>query len=81
MFVFIKHPVKFVVYPVCEKQDSQHIHLCFFFLFPDVGYNMYKKNYVAPKQNEGLDEIINIEFVPKFDSEVEEKIFHYYTES
>lgn len=47
----------------------------------DVGYNMYKKNYVAPTQSEGLDEIIQIEFLPKFDSETEEKIFHYYTES
>lgn len=48
---------------------------------PDVGYNMYKKNYVEPKQSEGLDEIIHIEFMPKFDSEKDEKIFHYYTES
>ncbi|CAF1311512.1 unnamed protein product [Adineta steineri] len=48
---------------------------------PDVGYNMYKKNYVVPKASEGLDEITTIDFVPKFDSETHEKIFHYYTES
>lgn len=42
---------------------------------------MYKKNYAAPTMNEGLDEIIQIEFQPKFDSETDEKIFHYYTES
>jgi hypothetical protein len=51
------------------------------FFFADVGYNMYKKNYVAPSPTEGLDEIIPIEFAPKFDSEGHEKIFHYYTES
>ena len=28
-----------------------------------------KKNYVAPNQSEGLDEVIQIEFTPKFDSE------------
>ncbi|CAF3894858.1 unnamed protein product [Rotaria sordida] len=48
---------------------------------PDVGYNVYKKNYEAPKANEGLAEIINIDFIPKFDTETHEKIFHYYTES
>ena len=32
-------------------------------------------------QSEGLDEIIHIEFAPKFDSETHEKIFNYYTES
>jgi hypothetical protein len=54
----------------------------FFFLsLLDVGYNMYKKNYVAPQQSEGLDEIIQIDFTPKFDSETHEKMFHYYTES
>ncbi len=42
---------------------------------------MYKKNYEAPKQSEGLEEIIQIDFVPKFDSDEHEKIFHYYTES
>jgi bifunctional polynucleotide phosphatase/kinase len=42
---------------------------------------MYKKNYEAPKTSEGFDEIIQIEFTPKFDSEKHEKMFHYYTES
>jgi hypothetical protein len=83
MFVFIKHPVTFVEYPVCHNKILHTSNFVFFNFvsFADVGYNMYKKNYVAPKQSEGLDEIIDIEFVPKFDSEVQEKFFHYYTES
>lgn len=48
---------------------------------PDVGYNMYKKNYQEPKTNEGISEITHIEWSPKFDSDLHEKIFHYYTES
>jgi bifunctional polynucleotide phosphatase/kinase len=51
------------------------------YIILDVGYNMYKKNYQAPKQSDGFDEIIQIEFTPKFDSEKDEKMFHYYTES
>jgi bifunctional polynucleotide phosphatase/kinase len=61
-----------------------HNHdLIYIYFFPiiDVGYNMYKKNYEAPNQSEGFDEIIHIDFTPKFDSETHEKIFHYYTES
>ena len=50
-------------------------------LFLDVGYNMYKKNYVAPTTSEGLAEIVHIDFVPKFDSTSDERIFHFYTES
>ena len=66
--------------PGTFEQDVRHVYLdlsC----FADVGYNVYKKNYVIPKQSEGIDEVIEIEFVPKFDSEAHEKIFHYYTES
>ena len=75
MFVFIKHPVKCVEYPVCQEHDlSTHHHHHHLFLFVDVGYNMYKKNYIAPNQNEGLDEVIQVEFTPKFDSEAHEKI-------
>ncbi|CAF1018770.1 unnamed protein product [Adineta ricciae] len=48
---------------------------------PDVGYNMYKKNYQAPNTSEGFSEVTFIDFVPKFDSDADEKIFHYYTES
>jgi hypothetical protein len=82
MFVFIKHPVKFVEFLVYHKKLKRKISYPFvFFSLLDVGYNMYKKNYVAPKQTEGLDEIIQIDFTPKFDSETHEKVFHYYTES
>lgn len=42
---------------------------------------MYKKNYQAPTTNEGLEEVIHIDFQPTFDSEEHEKIFHYLTES
>lgn len=42
---------------------------------------MYKKNYQPPQLSEGLAEVTHIDFVPSFDSETHEKIFHYYTES
>jgi len=48
---------------------------------PDDGYNTYETNYAAPKQSEGLDEIIDIDFTPKFDSESDEKMFYHYTDS
>jgi hypothetical protein len=47
----------------------------------DVGYNMYKKNYIEPQASEGLAEITHVDFAPNFDSEIQEKIFHNYTES
>ncbi len=82
MFVFIKRLETFVEYPVSSKIiNINFIDIFVFFFIKDVGYNMYKKNYEAPKQSEGLEEIIQIDFVPKFDSDEHEKIFHYYTES
>ena len=42
---------------------------------PDVGYNMYKKNYEEPKASEGFQEIKKIKFVPKFDSKKDENLF------
>ncbi|XP_060602378.1 bifunctional polynucleotide phosphatase/kinase-like [Ruditapes philippinarum] len=46
---------------------------------PDVGYNVYKKNFEAPSKAEGFTEIIQIPFVPKFDSKKDEEIFKQWT--
>lgn len=32
-------------------------------VIPDVVYNMYSKNFIEPKKNEGIDEINSIEFI------------------
>ncbi|KAL3869457.1 hypothetical protein ACJMK2_042138 [Sinanodonta woodiana] len=42
---------------------------------PDVGYNVYKKNYQEPSKSEGFSEIVKIDFCPKFDSEKHEVLF------
>ncbi|XP_052774383.1 uncharacterized protein F21D5.5-like isoform X2 [Mya arenaria] len=46
---------------------------------PDVGYNVYKKNYEAPTKAEGFTEIINIDFAPKFDSDKDKTLFLQWT--
>lgn len=46
---------------------------------PDVGYNMYKKNFEPPSMAEGFSEIVNIDFVPTFDSEKDKDIFKQWT--
>ena len=46
---------------------------------PDVGYNVYKKNYEEPKMTEGFKEIKKIKFVPKFDSKKDENLFKQWT--
>ncbi|XP_045160646.2 bifunctional polynucleotide phosphatase/kinase-like [Mercenaria mercenaria] len=46
---------------------------------PDVGYNVYKKNFGAPTKAEGFTEIIQIPFVPKFDSKKDEELFKQWT--
>ncbi|XP_052225823.1 uncharacterized protein F21D5.5-like isoform X2 [Dreissena polymorpha] len=46
---------------------------------PDVGYNVYKKNYEAPLKSEGFSEILHIDFCPNFDSEREESVFKQWT--
>lgn len=80
MFVFIKPAAMSVVYPVRRFFTTIVMHL-FSSSVADVGYNMYKKNYEEPKTSEGISEITHVEWSPKFDSDLHEKIFHYYTES
>ncbi len=46
---------------------------------PDVGYNMYKKNYQEPAIKEGFTEIKKITFVPKFDNKRDETLFKQWT--
>ena len=33
---------------------------------PDVGYNVYNKNYAAPSTDEGFSEVVKFDFVPDF---------------
>lgn len=46
---------------------------------PDVGYNMFKKNFGEPKTDEGFSEVIKVDFVPQFSSQRDEDIFKQWT--
>lgn len=46
---------------------------------PDVGYNVYKKNFEPPTKAEGFSEIVHIDFTPKFNSKRDEEIFKQWT--
>lgn len=46
---------------------------------PDVGYNVYNKNYQAPTLDEGFSEISNVQFSPHFDDELHETLFKQWT--
>ena len=46
---------------------------------PNVGYNVYKKNYNDPAKNEGFDDIIRIPFQPTFKSDKEKALFLQWT--
>lgn len=46
---------------------------------PDVGYNVYKKNFVAPTKAEGFTEIIHVPFAPRFDNKKDEELFKQWT--
>lgn len=48
---------------------------------PDVGYNVYKKNFEAPSKTEGFSDIIEVDFVPQFDSKSDERLFKQWTDS
>eukprot|EP01080_Neovahlkampfia_damariscottae_P005881 gene5881-9709_t len=45
---------------------------------PDVAYNMFKKNFKKPDFEEGIQEIIEIDFVPEFDKKDEKYFIHRY---
>jgi len=42
---------------------------------PDVGYNMYKKNFKEPTASEGFSEIKQISFSPEFDNDEDKQYF------
>lgn len=47
---------------------------------PDVGYNMFKKNFEEPQISEGFTGgIVKIEFKPSFDSKADEELFKQWT--
>ena len=46
---------------------------------PDVGYNMFKSRFEEPDKSEGYDEIVQVEFEPKFEDERHETIFKQWT--
>ena len=46
---------------------------------PDIAYNMYKSQYETPTLAEGFTEILNIDFVPQFDTKKDEEIFKQWT--
>jgi bifunctional polynucleotide phosphatase/kinase len=46
---------------------------------PDVGYHTFTKYFEKPEKSEGFSEITSINFVPSFDSELNEKIFKQWT--
>ena len=48
---------------------------------PDVGYNVYKKNFQAPSKEEGFSEILEIDFVPEFQNSSDERLFRQWTDS
>ncbi|KAK6179358.1 hypothetical protein SNE40_011740 [Patella caerulea] len=46
---------------------------------PDVGYNVYKKNFEEPSKLEGFSEIIKIDFKPRFANAKHESLFKNWT--
>lgn len=46
---------------------------------PDVGYNVFKKNFEEPTKDEGFTEIVKIDFMAKFDSKKDEELFRQWT--
>lgn len=46
---------------------------------PDVGYNVFKKNFEEPIKDEGFTEIVKIDFMAKFDSKKDEELFRQWT--
>lgn len=46
---------------------------------PEVAYRTYEKYFEYPQTSEGFETVEELEFVPKFDSEEEEKLFNQWT--
>lgn len=46
---------------------------------PEVGYNVYKSGYSEPTKEEGFCEIVQIDFIPLFNSKRDEALFKQWT--
>ena len=46
---------------------------------PEVAYRTYEKNFEKPDPSEGFSEIIELDFVPQFDSDSDKKLFSQWT--
>jgi bifunctional polynucleotide phosphatase/kinase len=46
---------------------------------PDVGYNVYKKDFVEPSVKEGFTDVIKIDFEPNFATKDDEILFKHWT--
>lgn len=46
---------------------------------PDVGYNVFKKNFEEPHMSEGFSDIVKVPFEPNFDNEHDKKLFMQWT--
>lgn len=46
---------------------------------PDVGYNVYKKNFQEPTAAEGFSEVVTIDFYPQFEDQKHTKLFKQWT--
>ncbi len=42
---------------------------------PDVGYNMFKKNFEEPSIDEGFDKVVKVNWIPEFESDEHKQIF------
>lgn len=46
---------------------------------PEVAYRTYAKNFEKPDSSEGFSEIIELDFVPQFDTDSDKKLFSQWT--
>lgn len=47
---------------------------------PDVGYNVFKKNFEEPTTAEGFTEVLKVDFKPLFDNKEDEELFKQWTD-
>jgi len=52
--------------------NGQHEHVS------TIGYRLYSKHFEEPHLNEGFDKIVHINFIPKFKTDHERKLFYQY---